>query len=461
MSAALLERLAAVVGPAALLADRERTEPYLLDWRGVFRGNALAVVRPACTREVSEVVSICAEAGAAVVPQGGNTGLSAGATPVGLERAVVVNLSRLRALRGIDAAGFTVCAEAGCVLSEVQAAAEEAGRYFPLSLAAQESAQIGGLIATNAGGTAVLRYGSMRSLVLGLEVVLPDGRVADGLRALRKDNAGYDWKQLFIGSEGTLGIVTAAVLRLFPKPRHRVTALTGVESVQHAMELFGRLQELLGETLTACELFGERSVGLRIRQQPGLERPLAPHPWYLLIEAASSLAGLRDATEEALAEVMESGLAADCVLAGSSAQRDALWEWRESITETEKRAGRSAKHDVSVAVSSIAPFMNEATEIVERTHPGSQVLAFGHAGDGNVHFNVLLPADASATAAQVNDTVHEIVARYRGSITAEHGIGRYRREELPRHRSAAEMELMRAVKRAVDPAGIMNPGAVL
>jgi FAD/FMN-containing dehydrogenase len=458
---ALLDRLAEIVGVAAVIRDPAMMESYLVDWRGVFRGDALAVVRPANTGEVAAVVEVCDEAGISIVPQGGNTGLSAGATPIGLDSAIVLNLSRMHAIRSVDARGFTMCVEAGCVLSDVQRAAEEEGRFFPLSLAAEESAQIGGLIATNAGGTAVLRYGTMRSLVLGLEVVLPDGTIADGLRALRKDNAGYDWKQLFIGSEGTLGIVTAAVLRLFPKPRHTITALLALGDVERALDAFSRLQESLGETLVGCELFGERAMELRLEQQPNLERPLDKAEWYLLVEAASAIGGLRDAAEAALADVLEREIAENCIVAESAGQRDALWEWRESITESERRAGRSAKHDVSVPVSAVAAFITESTGVVEREYPGARVIAFGHIGDGNVHFNVLLPPDGSATSDRVNATVHGIVERYRGSITAEHGIGRYRSEQLPGHRSAAEMSLMRAVKRALDPEFLMNPGAVL
>lgn len=345
------------------------------------------------------------------------------------------------------------------MLQSVQEAATHADRLFPLSLAAQGTAQIGGLIATNAGGTAVLRYGSMRSLVLGLEVVLPDGRVADGMRALRKDNAGYDWRQLFIGSEGTLGIITGAVLRLFPRPAQRVTALLAVPSAQAAIDAFAVLQGAIGEALVAAELFGERAVALRITHEPALVRPLAQAPWYLLIEAASSLPGLRDGVESALERVLGDGHADDVVLAESTAQTQALWDWRESITENERRAGRSAKHDVSVAISAIPSFLARATDAVEREHPGTRVLAFGHVGDGNIHFNVLL--GDSASAHDVNATVHALVRDYRGSITAEHGIGRYRKDELPEHRSAAEMALMHAIKDAIDPQGRMNPGAVL
>jgi FAD/FMN-containing dehydrogenase len=459
VSQGLLDQLAAICGPGGLLTDAGDILPHVTDWRGVFTGSALAVARPADSAAVAACVRACVDAGVAIVPQGGNTGLAAGATPLGLERAIVLNLARMRRIRALDAAGFTVCVDAGCVLADVQTAALKADRFFPLSLAAEGSAQIGGLIATNAGGTAVLHYGSMRALVLGLEVVLPDGTIANGLRALRKDNAGYDWKQLFIGSEGTLGVITGAVLRLFARPAHRVTTLLAATTANDAIATFGDLQEALGEALVGCELFSERAVSLRLAQEPQLARPLTEHPWYLLAEAASSLPGLRDGVEAALALASERGHIADGVIAESGAQAAALWSWRETISENERRVGTSAKHDVSVAISEIPAFLERATTAVERDHPGTLVLAFGHAGDGNIHFNVLLGVDARAE--DVNRTVHAIVRDFRGSITAEHGIGRYRRDELPAHRSPAELTLMHAVKTAVDPRGVMNPGAVM
>jgi FAD/FMN-containing dehydrogenase len=459
VSQALLDRLAAICGPGGLLTDAGDIRPYVTDWRGVFTGSALAVARPADSEAVAACVRACVDAGVAIVPQGGNTGLAAGATPLGLERAIVLSLARMRRIRALDAAGFTICVDAGCVLADVQVAAQNADRFFPLSLAAEGSAQIGGLIATNAGGTAVLRYGSMRALVLGLEVVLPDGSIANGLRALRKDNAGYDWKQLFIGSEGTLGVITGAVLRLFARPSHRVTALLAATTANDAIAAFGDLQEALGEALVGCELFSERAVTLRLENEPQLARPLAEHPWYVLVEAASSLPGLRDGVEAALALASERKHIANGVIAESSAKATALWSWRETITENERRAGGSAKHDVSVAISEIPAFLERATTAVERDHPGTHVLAFGHAGDGNIHFNVLLGDDARTQ--DVNRTVHAIVREFHGSITAEHGIGRYRRDELAAHREPAEMALMRSIKRTIDPDDLMNPGAVL
>lgn len=459
MTDALLEELASICGSDAVLAAPDDVAPYLTDWRGVFHGTALAVVRPSSTVSVAACVRACVADGVSIVPQGGNTGLAAGATPIDLDRAIVLCLGRMHSVRALDRAGFTIAVDAGCILADIQAAAEGSDRFFPLSLAAEGSAQIGGLISTNAGGTAVLRYGTMRSLVLGLEVVLADGSTANGMRALRKDNAGYDWKQLFIGSEGTLGIVTGAVLRLFARSPYRVTALLAIASIGQAIGAFGDLQEALGEALTACELFDERAVALRLQYEPQLTRPIAQQPWYLLIEAASALPGLREGAEAALALALERDHAADCVLAESSAQADALWAWRETITENERRVGKSAKHDISVPISDVPAFIDCATQNVETQFPGTQVLAFGHLGDGNVHFNVLLGSRAQAQ--DVNAAVHAVVGEFGGSITAEHGIGRYRRDELPHYRSAVEMALMRALKRAIDPAATMNPGAVL
>ncbi|MBV8639453.1 MAG: FAD-binding oxidoreductase [Candidatus Eremiobacteraeota bacterium] len=444
-----------------MLADAASIEPYVTDWRGTFVGRASAVVRPASTEQVSEVVRICSDARIPIVPQGGNTGLAAGATPLQLRDAIIVSLSRMRRIVSVDADAYAVTVEAGCVLADVQQAARRAERLFPLSLAAEGSAEIGGLVSTNAGGTAVLRYGTMRSLVLGLEAVLPDGRIVDGLRALYKDNAGYDWKQLFIGAEGTLGIVTRAVLRLFPMPRERVTALIGIDLSETALRVFSHLQTMLGETLSACELFPDRALALRVAYEPGLRRPMAEHAWYLLVEATSSLSTLRTAAEEAFVALDDAGLAGAIVIAENSAQARALWEWRETITETEKRTGRSVKHDVSVPISAIPEFIARATERIERDHPGVTVLAFGHFGDGNIHFNVLVPGATTAVVDAISAAVYEMIADFRGSITAEHGIGRYRRNELLAHRSIFEMDLMRTVKRALDPGNVMNPGAVL
>ncbi len=459
--AQLLDALRDACGEAAVLTDPASIEPYVTDWRGRYVGRASAVVRPASTEQVSEIVRVCSGARVPIVPQGGNTGLAAAATPLDVRDAVVVSMSRMRRILSIDAQAYAATVEAGCVLADLQHAAMRAQRLFPLSLAAEGSAQIGGLISTNAGGTAVLRYGTMRSLILGLEAVLPDGRIVDGLRALYKDNAGYDWKQLFVGAEGTLGIVTRAVLRLFPLPRQRVTALVGVDSCESALRVFSTLQGMLGETLSACELIPDRALALRLTHEPSLRRPMKQHAWYLLVEASSSLSTLRAAAEDAFIVIDERGFAGAIVIAETTTQARALWEWRETITETEKRRGRSVKHDVSVPLSSIAHFIARATEKIERDYPGASVLAFGHLGDGNIHFNVLLSGTSLSDADAIGADVYELIADFRGSITAEHGIGRYRRDELLAHRSIVEMDLMRTLKRALDPSGIMNPGAIL
>jgi len=456
-----IEALGDIVGHDGLIVDPALMQPYLSDWRDRFHGRALAVVRPRSTAEVARVVEHCVAAGIAMVPQGGNTGLAAGATPVGLERAVVINTSRMRAVRNIDAAAGTIAVESGCVLSDVQAAARQAGRYFPLSLAAEGSAQIGGLISTNAGGTAVLRYGSMRALVLGLEVVLPDGSVLNGMRTLRKDNAGFDWKQWFIGAEGTLGIVTAAVLRLFPAQHTIRTALFSLPTIEDAMRAFAAVESALGELLVAAEIIPDIAVEMRARFHPSEAFPAPRDGWYLLAEATSALSGLEDQIDAVLLDIVEAGIAKGCTVANNPAQREAIWAWRETITESERRFGTSAKHDVSVPVSAVVPFVEEAGAAVAAAFPSTTVVAFGHAGDGNIHFNVVIPQQESIAAEDVNVLVHRIVAAYGGSITAEHGIGRYRRDELPAHRSEAEMSAMRALKQALDPRGLMNPGAVL
>ncbi len=461
MKPAILGALREACGDAAVLVDPALVEPFVTDWRGSYIGRAKAVVRPATTEQISDVVRICSSAHVAIVPQGGNTGLALGATPLDLENAIILSLSRMRRIVSVDPDAYAITVEAGCVLTEVQHAARRAQRLFPLSLAAEGSAEVGGLISTNAGGTAVLRYGTMRSLVLGLEAVLPDGRVLDGLRSLYKDNAGYDWKQLFIGAEGTLGIITRAVLRLFPMPRERVTALVGLDSCDTALRAFSTLQATLGETLTACELFPDRAIALRLAHDSALRRPMPQHAWYMLVEASSSLSTLREAVEEAFVQLDDAGIAGVIVIAENSTQARTLWEWRETITETERRSGRSLKHDVSVPISAIPKFIARATERIERDYPSTSVLAFGHFGDGNIHFNVLLPSAGVMRPDDVSAAVYELIADFRGSITAEHGIGRYRRQELAAHRSLVEMDLMRTVKNALDPRGLMNPGAVI
>ena len=454
----LLQRLTGLLGPAAVIAEGPDLQPYAVDWRKLFPGKPACVVRPSSTEQVAQVVQICREAGAAIVPQGGNTGLAGGAVPDASGRQVVLSLNRMAAIRHVDPVGLTIEAEAGCILKVAQDAAASAGRLLPISLAAEGSATIGGVVAANAGGVNVLRYGMTRSLVLGLEVVLPDGTIVNGLRRLRKDNAGYDWKQLFIGSEGTLGIVTAAILRLLPRPKHSVTALLSVADPAAALRLLALAQDELGDQISAFELISATSMQL-VARHAGLKPPIAEGEWFVLIEAASSLAGLREAAEAMLGSAFEQEIALDGVIAESGAQAAQLWALREHVTESEAREGKSVKHDVSVPLTEVPRFLVEAGEALAASAPGTRVNAFGHLGDGNIHYNILV--DAGHDAGLVNRIVHDVVAALGGSISAEHGIGQYRVGELARYRAPAEMELARTIKRALDPDNRLNPGKVI
>jgi FAD/FMN-containing dehydrogenase len=466
MNAALLERLGNIVGAANVLTDPVACAPYCTDWRGRYRGQALAVVKPGCSDEVAAVVKACAAAGVALVPQGGNTGLVGGATPRGGE--VVVNLTRMNRIRAIDADNLTLTAEAGCTLAAVQEAAQAAGRFFPLSLAAEGTATIGGNLATNAGGVQVLRYGNARELCLGLEVALPDGRLWNGLRGLRKDNTGYDLKHLFIGSEGTLGIITAAVLKLFSRPHSIATAWAALPSPAAAVALLGRLRETIGGRVTAFELIGRPALELVLKHIPSSRDPLpATAPWYALIELSDTMVSdLVAPLEGALAAALEQGEASDAVVAQNAAQARALWALRENISEAQKIEGISIKHDISLPVSCIPEFLARCNNALETAFPGLRIVCFGHLGDGNLHYNQSRPhaQDNAAFIAQtpaVNRIVHDLVAELGGSISAEHGLGQLKRDEILRYKSPVEMELMRAIKRAIDPQNLMNPGKVL
>lgn len=461
-----LQAIRDVVGPKGWIDAPEDVEPYLVEERGLFHGRCDAVVRPADTAEVARVVRLCADAGIAVVPQGGNTGLCGGGVPDG---GVVLSTARLTRIRRIDRDNRTMVVEAGVVLADVQAAADEAGLLFPLSLGAEGSCRIGGNLATNAGGTNVLRYGNARDLVLGLEVVLPDGRVWDGLRELRKDNTGYDLKALFLGAEGTLGVITAAVLELFPKPRSSATAMVAVPTVVAALDLLGRVQDAAGDCLSAFEFMGRRGIEFAIRHVNGVIDPFAePHPFYVLIELATPRAdaALSGTLEDVLARAYEDGVAADAVIAASEAQAQDLWRIREAIPEGQKPEGGSIKNDVSVPVSKVAQFLDQATAAVEAAQPGLRVVAFGHLGDGNVHFNLSQPEgmDAGVFLAEwdrFDRIVSDIAIGLGGSFSAEHGIGRLKCVDMQRYKSEVELDLMRSIKRALDPKGILNPGKVL
>jgi D-lactate dehydrogenase (cytochrome) len=462
-------RIAAAVGPRAIISDPAEMEPYLVEERGQYRGRAHFVVRPVATAEVAEIVRLCAAARIPIYPQGGNTGLCGGAVPDPEGRGIVLSLGRMNKVRAIDPGNFTITVEAGVILADVQRTAEEADRLFPLSLGAEGTCQIGGNLSTNAGGIAVLRYGNMRELALGLEVVLPDGTVWDGLRALRKDNTGYDLKQLFIGGEGTLGIITAATLKLFPRPREIETAFVALARIEDAMALFGKAREVTGDQLTAFELIPRIGIDISVAHIPGVQDPLAAsHPWYVLMELSSSQEGrgLRQALDELLAGSLETGLIADGTIAGSTTQARALWRIREAMVEAQKHIGAGIKHDVSVPVSRVAEFIAAASDAVARHTPGVRIIPFGHVGDGNIHFNLAqpMPGDGKTFLAElhpINLLVHDITAGLGGSISAEHGIGMLKRDELPRYKSAVALDLMRRIKAALDPDGIMNPGKVL
>ncbi|MHB8668442.1 MAG: FAD-binding oxidoreductase [Burkholderiales bacterium] len=474
----LIETLRGLVGDAGIVTDAQEVMPYATDWRKRYRGNPLAVVRPASTAEVAAVVKLCAETRTAVVPQGGNTGLCGGATPLAAADAarygagggqIVLKLSRMNRIRAVDAVNNTITVEAGCVLANLQQAAAQADRLFPLSLAAEGSCEIGGNLSTNAGGTAVLRYGNARDLVLGLEVVLPDGQVWDGLRGLRKDNTGYDLKQLFVGAEGTLGIITAAVLKLYPRPRARATALVALASPAKALQLLSHMQGVCGDRLTGFELMSAFCLALVARHFAATRLPFAEsHAQYVLLELSdtANAAGLDAALHEALAEASAAGLAQDAVVAASEAQAAALWALRENIPEAQVHEGKQIKHDVSVPISRIAEFIAVTDAEIQRSFPGVRMVTFGHLGDGNLHYNVApAPGDDEdafmACAGAISRVVHDSAVRFAGSISAEHGLGQYKRDEILRYKPALEMDLMRRIKMALDPQGIMNPGKVL
>nr|WP_207620257.1 FAD-binding oxidoreductase [Oharaeibacter diazotrophicus] len=442
--------------------------PYLVEWRGLYRGAARAVVRPGSTAEVAAVVALAREAGVALVPQGGNTGLVGGQIPFEHGREIVLSLKRLDRIREVDPASDLIVAEAGVTLAAVQAAAEAADRLFPLSLAAEGSATIGGNLASNAGGTAVLAYGNARDLCLGLEVVLADGRVWNGLGRLRKDNTGFDLKNLFVGSEGTLGVITAAVLKLFPRPRSRETAFVAVPSPAAALELLALARAHAGGAVTTVELMARTALDFVLRHAPGARDPLAePSPWYVLLELSSPLDGQLAATMEGLlGAAFEAGVVTDGAIAATGAQRADFWRLREAMSEVQGHEGGSIKHDVAVPLKALPAFVEEATAAVLALVPGCRPAVFGHVGDGNLHFNVSQPVGADKAAylagwEAMNAAVHAIVAAHGGSISAEHGIGRLKRDLLPAVKDPVAMALMADLKTLLDPTGILNPGKVL
>src|SRR5262245_36285211 len=463
-----LERIAAVVGPAGVVAPHAAAG-VLVDERRLYHGAALAVVRPASTAEVAGVIRVCREARLAVVPQGGNTGYCGGATPFDARREILLSLSRLNRIREIDEVGFTLTADAGVVLATAQTAARERGLLFPLSMGSEGSAQIGGALSTNAGGLAVLRYGTARELVLGPEVVLPSGEVLSDLGGLRKDNTGYDLKSLFLGAEGTLGVITAAVLKLFPEPRARETAWLAVPSVAAACRLLGRARRESGDRVVAAEYVSRPSLELVLRHVEGARDPLAAeHAHYLLLELASTdeTAELRAIAERILAAGFEAGEIEDGALAESGAQRADFWRLRERVPEAERREGGAVKHDVAVRIARLPDLLERVEPALHAIAP-HRVSVFGHIGDGNLHLNLLPPAGQSLDAfrasagERLTACVHDAAAALGGSFSAEHGVGVLKVGELERYEPRAALALMRTLKRALDPDGLMNPGKVL
>jgi len=462
-----LVRIRDVVGPKGWIESEAEMQPYLQEERGLYQGTAAAVVSPASTDDVAQVLKLCNKAGLGVVPQGGNTGLVGGGVPDFPEgNGIVLSTQRLNAIRNIDPLNQTMTVEAGVILAHIQQAAEDAGALFPLSLGAEGSCRIGGNLSTNAGGVQVLRYGNARDLVLGLEVVLADGRIWDGLRGLRKDNTGYDMKHLFMGSEGTLGIITAAVLKLYPRPQAREVALCCGGDADAMLNVLQRLRDGAGEALSAFEVMNRFAIEISEKHVPAANDPFdKPHNQYVLIEL-SGHRDVRDTLETVLGQALEDGLIADALIATSRAQADQLWAIRDAIPEAQKHEGGSIKHDVSVPVSSVGEFLTIASALVEAELPGVRICAFGHVGDGNIHFNLSQPPGADREAYlqnwdRINQLIHDLVVDMGGSFSAEHGIGQLKRGDLARYKSDVEMDLMRTLKKALDPSNIMNPGKVI
>ena len=469
MQADLIERFARIVGPNHAITDQAAIAPRLVETRGLYHGASPLLLKPGSTAEVSAILALATETGTAIVPQSGNTGHVGGQTPREGREDVLLSLERMNRVREVDLAAGAMTVDAGCILDSLHRVAEEHGRVFPLSLGSQGSCQIGGNLSTNAGGTQVLAYGNARQLCLGLEVVLPTGEVWDGLRKLKKDNTGYDLRDLFIGAEGTLGVITAAVLKLFPKPHGHQVAFAGLESAEKALAFFKLAQETCGNALTGFELMVRLGVEFTVRHIPGVRDPLATaHPWYVLVDISTTddEESAARMTETLLSQALEQGLVQDAVIATSTTQARAFWHLRESMSEAQKPEGGSIKHDVSVPVSDIPAFMAEAGRAVTAFIPGARVCAFGHLGDGNIHYNISQPVGADKQAfigrwREVNEIVHGLVLKFNGSISAEHGIGQLKRDELAAIRSPIEIDLMRRIKSAFDPANIMNPDKVL
>ena len=465
----LIQRFVTIVGDKNAVRDQADLAPHLVENRGLYKGASPLMLKPASTEEVAAIMKLASETGTAIVPQTGNTGLVGGQTPRSGASDVILSLERMNRVRDIDPVANIIVVDGGCILDTVHTEADKVERMFPLSLGSQGSCRIGGNLATNAGGTAVLAYGNMRQLCLGLEVVLPTGEIWNGLRRLKKDNTGYDLRDLFIGSEGTLGVITGAVLKLFPKPRGHQVAFAGLNSPEDALKLFDRASTLCGAALTGFELMPRIGIDFTTKHIPGVRDPLdTVHPWYALIDISTSDTAETAQTmiEDLLEKGFEAGVVQNAVIATSDAQRTALWHMRESMSDAQKPEGGSIKHDVSVPVSKIPVFMAQAEAAVMQAIAGARICAFGHLGDGNIHYNISQPVGADkaefiARWREINHIVHGIVLSHGGSISAEHGIGQLKRDELADIRPGIELELMRRIKTAFDPAGVMNPGKVV
>ncbi len=462
----MIERFSAIVGHTYCLTTPSDMESHLIEERGLYRGSALCVVKPADTQELSAIMKSCWEWGVPMVPQGGNTGLCGGAVPYG--QAVVISTERLNRIRAIDPINRSITVESGCILAKIQQAADQADLLFPLSLGAEGSCCIGGNLSTNAGGLNVIHYGNTRDLTLGLEVVLPDGQIWSGLKGLRKDNTGYDLKHLFIGAEGTLGIISAAVMRLYSKPRSVQTAFIAIPNVDTALSILSLAQTTSGDQVTGCELIPRIALDFWCTYQPQATDPIANrYPWYLLLELESAQStGLDSIMEDILSTSYDKGWALDAVVAASEAQRNTLWRIREEIPPAQKRAGASIKNDVSVPVSSIPHFIERASAAVEKAIPNVRVVAFGHLGDGNIHFNLSEPVGCDSQAflarwSAMSHIVHDIVCEMEGSFSAEHGIGQLKVDEMIRLKPAIDLDIMHRIKAALDPKSLMNPGKVV
>lgn len=465
-----IEKIKQILGERGFIEHKDEMIPFLTEWRGFYTGDALLVVFPENVQMVSDVTKICAEAGISIVPQGGNTSMCGGAVPSSEGNAIVLSMSKMNKILSIDTTNYTMTVEAGCILQNLQEAAKAEDRYFPLSLAAEGSCMIGGNLATNAGGTNVLRYGNARELVLGLEVVLPDGRILDQLTGLRKDNTGYDLKQLFLGSEGTLGIITKAVLKLFPAPKSINAAYCAVPNISAALELLNCARVESGDSVETFELISRQVLDLVLKHIPGTRDPLTEsYEYYVLLEIVSTKQDdneTRKNFENMLEKALESELILDAAIAQTEQQRQEFWALRENATESQKLEGTSIKHDISVPISSIPAFYETAWQAILGVEPKARLIAFGHAGDGNLHFNVAEPKNSAskdflAKWADINHAVHEVVKQFNGSISAEHGIGQLKKDELPNYKSSIAIDVMRVIKDALDPKGIMNPGKII